>query len=132
MNRTKFKVLRITNNLNQKELGEKLGVSSQYISMIEQGKANGSFKFWENFKKAFNISNEEIEKEFAGKGYGDFKTAVGEAVVEELRPIRENFEMYMKDPAMLKELMNKGSDIATRISQRTLDKTMKKIGYVLK
>ena len=78
------------------------------------------------------LSNEEIEREFAGKGYGDFKTAVGEAVVEELRPIRENFEMYMKDQAMLKELMSKGSDIATRISQRTLDKTMKKIGYVLK
>ena len=55
-----------------------------------------------------------------------------QAVVEELRPIRENFEMYMKDPAMLKEMMLKGADIATRISQRTLDKTMKKIGYVLK
>jgi hypothetical protein len=38
----------------------------------------------------------------------------------------------MKDPAMLKEMMAKGADIATRISQRTLDKTMKKIGYVLR
>ena len=78
------------------------------------------------------LDHDRIEKEFAGKGYGDFKTAVGEAVVEELRPIRENFEMYMKDQAMLKEMMTKGADIATRISQRTLDKTMKKIGYVLK
>ena len=42
---------------------------------------------------------EEIENEFAGKGYGDFKTAVGEAVVEELRPIRERYERLVKDKA---------------------------------
>ncbi len=78
------------------------------------------------------LSNEEIERDFAGKGYGDFKSAVGEAVVEELRPIQERFDMYMKDQAMLKKYMADGAEIATRISQRTLDKAMKKIGYILK
>ena len=44
-------------------------------------------------------SFEQIEAEFAGKGYGDFKAAVGEAVVEELRPIRERYEQLIKDKA---------------------------------
>ena len=45
---------------------------------------------------------EEIEHEFDGKGYGDFKTAVGEAVVEHLRPIQERFNLYINDKAYLK------------------------------
>ncbi|MEE0858207.1 MAG: tryptophan--tRNA ligase [Acutalibacteraceae bacterium] len=77
-------------------------------------------------------TNEEIEKEFEGKGYGDFKTAVGEAVVEELRPIQERFNQLIKDKAYLKECYEKSADIARKISQRTVDKAMKKIGFVLK
>jgi len=77
------------------------------------------------------LSYEQIEKDFAGKGYGDFKTAVGEAVVEELRPVQEKFDEYMKDPKYLMECAQKGAEIARRISQRTLDKVMKKIGFIL-
>ncbi len=77
-------------------------------------------------------SNAEIEQEFDGKGYGDFKTAVGEAVVEELRPIQEKFGKYIQDKAYLKECYEKSAEIARKISQRTLDKAMKKIGFVLK
>ncbi|MBQ1991434.1 MAG: tryptophan--tRNA ligase [Clostridia bacterium] len=77
-------------------------------------------------------TNEEIEKEFEGRGYGDFKVAVGEAVVEELRPIQENFDRLIKDKAYLKECYDKSADIARKISQRTVDKAMKKIGFVLK
>ncbi len=75
---------------------------------------------------------EEIENEFAGKGYGDFKVQVGEAVIEELRPIREKFDRLMQDKAYLKECADKGAEIATRISQRTLDKVMKKVGFAYK
>lgn len=74
---------------------------------------------------------EQIADEFKGKGYGDFKAAVGEAVVEELRPVRERFDMYMNDQAYLKELAAKGAEKASRIAQRTLDKAMKKCGFVL-
>ena len=74
---------------------------------------------------------EEIENEFRGKGYGDFKNAVGEAVVEELRPVRERYEMYMKDQAYLKETAAKGAATANRIADRTLQKAMKKCGFVL-
>lgn len=73
-----------------------------------------------------------IENEFSGKGYGDFKTAVGEAVVAELTPVQNKYKEYMADKAYLQEQWTKGAEIAQRVSQRTLDKTMKKIGFLLK
>ena len=75
---------------------------------------------------------DEIESEFDGKGYGDFKTAVGEAVIEELRPIQEKFDRYMNDKAYLEQCYRKGAEVALKLSQRTLDKAMKKIGFVAK
>ena len=78
------------------------------------------------------LSYEQIEKDFDGKGYGDFKTAVGEAVVETLRPIRERYEQYIADKAYMQECYRKAGEAAQRFSQRTLDKAMKKVGFVLK
>ena len=77
-------------------------------------------------------SMEEIENEFTGKGYGDFKVAVGEAVIEELRPIRERYEKLIADKAYLEESYRKGAEVAERMAQRTLDKVMKKIGFIHK
>ena len=74
---------------------------------------------------------DEITAEFEGKGYGDFKTAVGEAVVEELRPVRENYERYISDKATLEEIYRKGAERAERLANKTLYRVMKKIGYVL-
>ncbi len=75
---------------------------------------------------------DSIESEFAGRGYGDFKAAVGEAVVAELEPVQKKYKEYMADKAYLQEQWTKGADLAQRVSQRTLDKAMKKIGFVLK
>ena len=74
-------------------------------------------------------SYDEIEKEFEGKGYGDFKTAVGEAVCAELAPIQAKYKELINDKKYLEECMKKGAEMATRISQRTLDKVMKKVGF---
>jgi tryptophanyl-tRNA synthetase len=74
-------------------------------------------------------SFEEIEKEFEGKGYGDFKTAVGQAVIDELAPVQTRYKELINDKKYLEECMKKGADLATRISQRTLDKVMKKVGF---
>ena len=76
------------------------------------------------------LSFEAIEAEFEGKGYGDFKAAVAEAVVEELRPVREKFNELMRDKAYLTECIDKGTQSALRISQRTLEKVNKKIGLI--
>ena len=73
---------------------------------------------------------EEIEHEFEGRGYGDFKTAVGEAVVEHLRPIQEKFAQYIADKAYLEECYREGAQRAERIANRTLAKVMKKIGFL--
>ena len=75
-------------------------------------------------------TNEEIEAEFAGKGYGDFKTAVGEAVAEHLRPIRERYDDYMKNKDYLEQCWSEGAQKAYAISIRTLRKTMKKVGFL--
>jgi tryptophanyl-tRNA synthetase len=72
---------------------------------------------------------DEITKEFDGRGYGDFKTAVGEAVCEELRPIREKFEIYSADKKQLEEIYRSGAEKADYIARRTLSKVMRKIGF---
>lgn len=77
------------------------------------------------------LTHEQIEKDFDGKGYGDFKVAVGEAVVETLRPVRAEYEKLIADKAYLEQCYRKADEIAFKISQRTLSKAMKKIGYIL-
>lgn len=77
-------------------------------------------------------SFEEIEREFQGRGYGDFKKAVGEAVVAELAHVQEKYNRLIADKAYIKECQQKGAERALRISQRTLDKAMKKIGFLMK
>ena len=71
---------------------------------------------------------EQIENEFEGKGYGDFKTAVGEAVVETLRPIQEEYNKLMESKDYLQDLMKKGAEAAGRIAGKTLSKVYRKIG----
>lgn len=75
---------------------------------------------------------EEIEDEFNGRGYGDFKTAVGESVINELEPVQKRFAELMADRNYLRECYERGADRAAVVSGRTLDKVMKKIGYILK
>ena len=72
-----------------------------------------------------------ITAEFEGKGYGDFKLAVGEAVVEELRPIRERYEAIIKDKSALEALYREGAEKAEYVARKTLSKAMKKVGFVL-
>ena len=74
---------------------------------------------------------EQITAEFEGKGYGDFKMAVGEAVVEELRPIRERYDAIIKDKAALEALYREGAEKANYVARKTLSKAMKKVGFVL-
>ncbi len=72
----------------------------------------------------------EIEKEFEGRGYGDFKTAVGETVADGLAPVREKFASLMKDKAYLESVMKSGAEKASYIASKTLSKVYKKVGFV--
>ena len=73
---------------------------------------------------------EEIEREFDGKGYGDFKLAVGEACADGLAHVRDEFARLMADKAHLEEVMKSGSDEASYYARRTMSKVRRKIGFV--
>jgi tryptophanyl-tRNA synthetase len=73
---------------------------------------------------------EEIEAEFAGQGYGKFKPAVGEAVIECLRPIREESQRLMQDKAYLEKVYTEGAQKASYVANKTLRKVYKKVGFV--
>ena len=75
-------------------------------------------------------SFEEIEAEFEGKGYGAFKPAVGEAVAETLRPIREETERLLADKAYLESVYKAGAEKASYVANKTLRKVYKKVGFV--
>ena len=77
-------------------------------------------------------SFDEIEKEFDGLGYGAFKPAVGDAVIETLRPIREEAERILADKAYLEKVYTEGAQKASFIARKTLRKVYKKIGLVEK
>ncbi|SHH92267.1 tryptophanyl-tRNA synthetase [Sporobacter termitidis DSM 10068] len=74
----------------------------------------------------------DAEAEFSGKGYGVFKQAVGEAVVELLRPVREEAEHLLADKAYLEKVYTEGAEKAARTASKTLRKVYKKVGFVQK
>ena len=82
------------------------------------------------YSAATGRSFEAIESEFAGHGYGDFKAAVGEAVVELLRPIREETERLLADKAYLQSVYRDGAEKASRVANRTVGKVYKKGGFI--
>ena len=75
-------------------------------------------------------SYEEIENEFAGCGYGKFKPAVGDAVIETLRPIREVSQKLLADKAYLESVYRSGAEKASYVAEKTLRKVYKKVGFL--
>ena len=72
----------------------------------------------------------EVEAEFEGKGYGDFKAAVGESVAELLRPIREKTEDLLKNKDYLEQVYTEGAQKASYLARKTLEKVYRKVGFV--
>ena len=77
-------------------------------------------------------SIDSIVLDYQGKGYGDFKNDVAEAVVECIRPIRAEFDRIIADKQYLVDIYTKGAEQAQRIANRTLKKVYKKVGFVIK
>ncbi len=76
-------------------------------------------------------STSDIEREFEGKGYGDFKLAVGETVADELAPIKARYDEIIKDKDELTRIFREGDLRAERVARKTYFKAMKKVGFVL-
>jgi tryptophanyl-tRNA synthetase len=75
-------------------------------------------------------SVDEYEAEFAGGGYGDFKKAVSEVVVEGLRPIREKFEEVQQDKSYLDGVLKAGAEAAQKKAYKIMSKVYRKVGFV--
>ena len=84
------------------------------------------------YAAATGKSYDEIEREFDGQGYGKFKPAVGEAVVETLRPIQAETERLLADKAYLESVYRAGAEKASYTAEKTLRKVYKKLGFVAK
>ena len=76
-------------------------------------------------------SFEEIEKEFAGLGYGALKEAVGTAVVDTLTPFQDRYNRIMADKPYIEKVLKDGAEKSIYAAQRTLNKVYKKVGFVL-
>ena len=82
------------------------------------------------YSAATDKSFEDIEREFAGKGYGEFKLAVGEAVADMLAPMQSEFKRVFADKSYLEQCMKEGAEKAFKVSRKTLSKVYKKVGFV--
>ena len=78
-------------------------------------------------EKTFDVA----EKDFEGKGYGDFKKAVAEVVIDELRPVQAEYRRLIDNPDYLMGIINKGADYANEIAQKTLKDVYEKVGFVV-
>ena len=73
---------------------------------------------------------EEVEREFEGNGYGDFKLAVGEACADMLTPVQTEFKRIRADKAYIEAMMKKGADEASYYARKTLSKVKRKLGFI--
>ncbi|MDK2935941.1 MAG: tryptophanyl-tRNA synthetase [Eubacteriaceae bacterium] len=90
----------------------------------------GVSNLMEIYACASGASLEAIAEEFSGKGYGDFKLKVGEAVADTIRPVQEEYKRLLADKGYLEQVMRNNAEAASRIAWRTLAKVRKKVGFV--
>ena len=74
-------------------------------------------------------SIEEAEREFVGRGYGDFKLAVGEAVADKLAPVQSEQARLLSDKEYLNSVLKAGAERAYKVASSTLSKVYRKIGF---
>ncbi len=75
------------------------------------------------------LDYDAIEKEFDGKGYGDFKSAVAESVIESIKPVQDKYYELMNDKAYIEKCAAEGAMKASYVANKTLNKVMKKVGF---
>jgi len=72
----------------------------------------------------------EIENEFAGKGYGDFKSAVADVVIEGLADVRAKYKEFSTDKSLIESALKKGSMAAQRRVNKMMSKVYRKVGFM--
>lgn len=77
-----------------------------------------------------NKTEKEIEEEFKGRGYGDFKTSVAEKVIETLKPIQDKYKELLKNPEYLEEIYTQGAEKARKIASKTVEEVKARVGLL--
>lgn len=100
---------------------------SEACVCYREGKG-GINNLMEIYSACTGLSFEQIEKDFDGKGYGDFKVAVGEAVISVLEPIQKRYKEFLTDKVYLEQKAKEGAEKAAYLAERTIRKVYKKVG----
>ncbi len=77
-----------------------------------------------------NVSLEDVEKEFEGKNYGEFKMAVADAIIKELEPFRSKYDKLLNDKEYLESIYKAGAKKAEEQARKTLDLVYDRIGII--
>ena len=81
------------------------------------------------YSACMNVTPQDVVKEFDGKGYGDFKTAVGEAVISVLKPLQDEVARLEKDKAYIDSIIKNNAEKANYYATKTLRKVQRKVGF---
>ncbi|MGL4607727.1 MAG: tryptophan--tRNA ligase [Eubacteriaceae bacterium] len=109
----------------------KRGVTdSEMLVRHDRENKPGVSNLMEIYACATGKSLNEIAKEFEGKGYGDFKQRVGEAVAETLLPVQEEYERILREKDYLENIMRNHAEKASMMAWKTLAKARKKVGFI--
>lgn len=79
-----------------------------------------------------DVTRQDVEKEFEGGRYGDFKKAVGEAVADTLAPIQERYAGFISDKTYLESILKKNAAKASEKAEATVREVYEKVGFILK
>lgn len=103
---------------------------SENIVKYDETNKQGISNLMSIYRAITGYTNEEIEKEFEGKGYGDFKKAVAEGIIEELRPLQEEYKSLINNPEYLEKIYKAGAEKAKNKANKTLEDVYNKIGLI--
>jgi len=107
----------------------KRAVTDSYARVSYNDEQPGIKNLMDIYGSCTGKTPEEIEKEFDGKGYGDFKLAVGESVASMLRPVQQRVEELSKDKAYIDGIIKENGEKANYYATKTLRKVQKKVGF---
>ena len=107
----------------------KRAVTDSEANIAYNDEQKGIHNLIDIYSVASGKTPDEVVKEFAGKGYGDFKLAVGEAVADMLAPMQQRFAELEKDKAYIDSVIKNNAEKANYFAQKTLRKVQKKVGF---
>ena len=107
----------------------KRAVTDSYACVRYSDEQPGIKNLMDIYSVCTNKTSAEVEKEFDGRGYGEFKLAVGEAVVSVLKPVQDRYEDLQKDKSYIDQIIKDNGEKAGYYANKTLRKVQKKVGF---